>query len=172
MAVLPLLPVTVHILRDKSVDQPLSEMMILQASAILLCANYALGLQSPSHIAFSPKQYLKSIKQSIGKTKLFSTAAASTDEQKKSGLGWDSHSAIDEIPESLVRTIDGNDSMRRKFEALCRTAQVRQLNNHMKIFHTSSILQSICGTSINPPTRPAPISFSKYRSAYVKQLRN
>ena len=39
-------------------------------------------------------------------------------------LGWDSHKAIDSIPETLVRTIDGNDSMRRKFELLCRTAQV------------------------------------------------
>jgi len=38
-------------------------------------------------------------------------------------IGWDSHSAIDDIPETLVRTIDGNDSMRRKFELLCRTAQ-------------------------------------------------
>lgn len=39
-------------------------------------------------------------------------------------LGWDSHKAIDLIPDTLVRTIDGNDSMRRKFEQLCRTAQV------------------------------------------------
>jgi len=39
-------------------------------------------------------------------------------------LGWNSHTAIDSIPETLVRTIDGNDSMRRKFELLCRNAQV------------------------------------------------
>ena len=39
------------------------------------------------------------------------------------GLGWDSHKAIDAIPESLVKTIEGNESMRRKFEALCRNAQ-------------------------------------------------
>ena len=32
----------------------------------------------------------------------------------KSGIGWDSHEAIDKIPETLVRTIDGNDSMRRR----------------------------------------------------------
>ena len=51
-------------------------------------------------------------------------SAASTEEQAKSGLGWDSHKAIDAIPDSLVRTIDGNDSMRRKFEELCRNAQV------------------------------------------------
>jgi hypothetical protein len=48
---------------------------------------------------------------------------AATEEQVKSGLGWDSHKAIDAIPDSLVRTIDGNESMRRKFEALCRNAQ-------------------------------------------------
>jgi len=39
-------------------------------------------------------------------------------------IGWDSHKAIDAIPETLVRTIDGNDSIRRKFEVLCRSAQV------------------------------------------------
>jgi coproporphyrinogen III oxidase len=49
--------------------------------------------------------------------------AAATEEQAKSGLGWDSHTAIDSIPESLVKTIEGNDSMRRKFELACRTAQ-------------------------------------------------
>jgi len=46
-----------------------------------------------------------------------------TTEQEKSGLGWDSHKAIDSIPDSLVNEIEGNDSMRRKFEALCRGAQ-------------------------------------------------
>eukprot|EP01041_Mallomonas_annulata_P000157 gene157-261_t len=38
-------------------------------------------------------------------------------------LGWDTHKAIDEIPDSLVLSIEGNASMRRKFEALCRGAQ-------------------------------------------------
>lgn len=42
-----------------------------------------------------------------------------------SGLGWNSHQAIDEIPESLCKTIDGDDSMRRRFEALCRQAQMK-----------------------------------------------
>lgn len=49
------------------------------------------------------------------------TALQSVEEAK---LGWDSHKAIESIPDSLVRTIDGNESMRRKFENLCRTAQV------------------------------------------------
>lgn len=55
-------------------------------------------------------------------------AGATTDKAQQSGtesgLGWDSHQAIDSIPESLVKTIDGNESMRRKFESLCRNAQV------------------------------------------------
>jgi coproporphyrinogen III oxidase len=38
-------------------------------------------------------------------------------------IGWDSHKAVDNIPESLVRTIDGNAGMRKKFEQLCRNAQ-------------------------------------------------
>jgi len=41
-----------------------------------------------------------------------------------SGLGWNSHQAIDKIPDSLTKTIEGNDSMRRKFEEACRFAQV------------------------------------------------
>jgi len=41
----------------------------------------------------------------------------------ESGIGWDSHQAIAEIPDSLVKTIEGNESMRRKFELLCRNAQ-------------------------------------------------
>lgn len=50
-------------------------------------------------------------------------ATVASDEQQKSGLGWDSHKAIDEIPQSLVNAIEGNESMRRKFEQLCRNAQ-------------------------------------------------
>lgn len=42
-----------------------------------------------------------------------------------SGIGWNSHQAIDAIPDSLCKTIDGDDSMRRKFEALCRQAQIK-----------------------------------------------
>jgi coproporphyrinogen III oxidase len=38
--------------------------------------------------------------------------------------GFDTHKAIDQIPESLVNTIEGNDSMRRRFETVVRTAQV------------------------------------------------
>eukprot|EP00607_Mallomonas_marina_P007625 CAMPEP_0182421424 /NCGR_PEP_ID=MMETSP1167-20130531/6813_1 /TAXON_ID=2988 /ORGANISM="Mallomonas Sp, Strain CCMP3275" /LENGTH=368 /DNA_ID=CAMNT_0024598555 /DNA_START=69 /DNA_END=1172 /DNA_ORIENTATION=- len=40
-------------------------------------------------------------------------------------LGWDTHKAVEDIPESLVKTIEGNDSMRRKFELLCRNAQAK-----------------------------------------------
>ena len=39
-------------------------------------------------------------------------------------LTWDSHKAVDTIPDALVNSIEGNGSMRRKFEQLCRSAQV------------------------------------------------
>jgi hypothetical protein len=91
------------------------------------------GLKLPSHLSFSPKRCMSSVKESFGKSRLFASTSP-TEEQKKSGLGWDSHQAIEEIPESLVRTIDGNDSMRRKFEALCRGAQV----NFVTELHDSS----------------------------------
>ena len=100
-------------------------MMIVYAGAFLLCLNGAVALNLPSHLSFSPKSCFKSVKNSFGKSRLHATTTPA-DEQKKSGLGWDSHQAIDEIPDSLVKVIDGNDSMRRKFEALCRTAQVSE----------------------------------------------
>lgn len=90
------------------------------------------GLKLPSHLSFSPKRCLSSVKESFGKSRLFSSTSP-TEEQKKSGLGWDSHQAIEEIPESLVRTIDGNDSMRRKFEALCRGAQVNFMTTNSRL---------------------------------------
>ena len=96
------------------------------------------GLKLPSHLSFSPKRCLSSVKESLGKSRLFSSTSP-TEEQKKSGLGWDSHQAIEEIPESLVRTIDGNDSMRRKFEALCRGAQV----NSKKTVYYQTVTQML-----------------------------
>jgi uncharacterized protein YdeI (YjbR/CyaY-like superfamily) len=37
---------------------------------------------------------------------------------------FDSHAAVEKIPDSLVKAIDGNAGMRRKFERLVRQAQV------------------------------------------------
>ena len=39
-------------------------------------------------------------------------------------LSHPSHQAIDKIPDSLTKAIEGNDSMRKKFEEACRFAQV------------------------------------------------
>ncbi|KAH8055418.1 coproporphyrinogen oxidase [Aureococcus anophagefferens] len=36
---------------------------------------------------------------------------------------WDDHVAIDAPPETLCKGLDGNDSMRRKFEVMLRAAQ-------------------------------------------------
>uniref|UniRef100_X5CWZ4 coproporphyrinogen oxidase n=2 Tax=Eukaryota TaxID=2759 RepID=X5CWZ4_9EUKA len=52
--------------------------------------------------------------------------SATTDEQKASGISWDSHEYVNEAPESLVRDDDlpnANMEMRRKFEENCRRAQ-------------------------------------------------
>jgi coproporphyrinogen III oxidase len=86
--------------------------------ALLLLAHVSLGL------GFSLNSGARSLQSPVrlrgGATPL---SSAATTEQAKSGLGWDSHKAIDQIPESLVNAIEGNESMRRKFEALCRGAQ-------------------------------------------------
>ena len=36
---------------------------------------------------------------------------------------FDSHQAVNSVPASLLKQVEGNDNMRRKFEHLCRTAQ-------------------------------------------------
>jgi coproporphyrinogen III oxidase len=56
------------------------------------------------------------------------TAGAKSIEGSRTGtsegnLGWDSHVPIAEAPATLVRGVDGNESMRRRFEAMCRDAQ-------------------------------------------------
>jgi len=73
--------------------------------------------------AFSPKTNVANTLFNKSSSSILKMSASTT-EQQKSGIGWDSHSPINDIPESLVKTIEGNDNMRRKFEALCRKAQM------------------------------------------------
>lgn len=56
---------------------------------------------------------------------LAGTVGFSTTPLASTGISWDSHKAVDEIPATLVSAIDGNQSMRRKFEKICREAQVK-----------------------------------------------
>ena len=119
-----------------------SIMKLLIASICCFYLSSTNGLKLPSHLSFSPKRCLRSVKESFSRSRLFSSAAP-TEEQKKSGLGWNSHQAISDIPESLVRTIDGNDSMRRKFEALCRNAQVSRIVAKRPCRSASTILATI-----------------------------
>jgi hypothetical protein len=44
--------------------------------------------------------------------------------QATTDVRWESTKALDSIPDTLVRSIDGNASMRRKFEEAVRNAQV------------------------------------------------
>lgn len=76
-----------------------------------------------SIIAFNEAFRLPKAAGVLSMTKLSASTADVKDPTKASGIGWDSHQAIDEIPESLVNTIEGNESMRRKFEEACRNAQ-------------------------------------------------
>lgn len=57
---------------------------------------------------------------------LLAEAAAATDEQKASGISWDSHEYVEKAPDTLVRDDDmsgANMDMRRRFEENCRRAQ-------------------------------------------------
>jgi len=51
-------------------------------------------------------------------------AAAPTKKEDGPSIGWDSHKPVTDVPESLVRGVEGNESMRRRFEKACREAQV------------------------------------------------
>jgi len=51
-------------------------------------------------------------------------SAAAPTKKEETGIGWNSHKPVTEVPESLVRGVEGNESMRRRFEKACREAQV------------------------------------------------
>jgi len=97
---------------------------------VLICAVGVEALKLPSSILAIP-----SIDRL--KTKLSASTTSAQSEQAQSGIGWDSHEAIQSIPESLVKTIDGNETMRRKFEQLCRRSQVPTFFLHASCFLAS-----------------------------------
>ena len=87
-------------------------MFVILCLGLIIIQAAALRIPSPKH-AFSNLR--------AGSSKL---NASINDKAPKSEFGWDSHQAVKSIPESLVNEIDGNESMRAKFEHLCRTSQV------------------------------------------------
>ena len=50
------------------------------------------------------------------------TTKSSQDEEND--ISWNSHVNVDKIPSTLLRKLDGSQTMRSKFEQLCRNAQV------------------------------------------------
>ncbi len=80
---------------------------------LALCVNYVSAFRS-----------MLSSMQGKGKLSVTKMSVAATPAQNSGAIGWDSHKAVDSIPESLVRSIDGNAGMRKKFEQVCREAQV------------------------------------------------
>jgi len=95
-------------------------MQLRHLGAIILI--YAIGVEALKRSTILTRP---SIHRS--KTNLSASITSAQSEQAQSGIGWDSHEAIEAIPESLVKTIDGNETMRRKFEQLCRRSQVQTL---------------------------------------------
>jgi hypothetical protein len=95
----------------------------IAAIYILLCV----GVQSirlhdsPNSLLSASLGYGRS-SRSTGRT-TFSALLAG--EIGRNVSNFDSHSAVDSIPESLVKDIDGNAGMRAKFEKLCRKSQVK-----------------------------------------------
>lgn len=71
--------------------------------------------------------------------RLLHTRAGSTSQDKS--ISWDSHKAIDTIPESLVKSIDGNESIRKKVETLLRRSQVQYRTSLQQIYHDRSLMK-------------------------------
>ena len=97
-------------------------------SFVLIALLCLISNQNQVVVAFKINSNTHSISKFSSSSKLTRGGATNTDlsatkAEDDSKLGWDTHKYIDEIPESLVKTIEGNESMRRKFELLCRNAQ-------------------------------------------------
>lgn len=77
------------------------------------------------------------------------------DEEKEAppvNIGWDSHKAVGEIPETLVRENDGPDGnypMRAKFEKMCREAQIKITEAIEKIDGSGKVFQEDCWVRAN-----------------------
>jgi hypothetical protein len=73
----------------------------------------------------TPKQSLRSITPSLvlrgGKT---TGAGGVSGGDQDTGISWDSHLNVNEIPTTLLSKLDGSETMRAKFEKLCRESQV------------------------------------------------
>jgi len=57
-------------------------------------------------------------------TVCIAATAPTKKEEAGPSIGWDSHKPVTDVPESLVRGVEGDESMRRRFEKACREAQV------------------------------------------------
>lgn len=53
----------------------------------------------------------------------FVSSALSTGKAKEGVSGFDSHVPLTKCPDTMIRGCDGNESMRRKFEAMIRQGQ-------------------------------------------------
>ncbi len=93
----------------------MTAMLLVSLIALLACV-------SSFKLSTSKDGILKT-RSSFGKS-FAATGDADTTTDGKSGFGWDSHVAVQSIPESLVKEIDGNESMRSRFEQMCRKSQV------------------------------------------------
>jgi len=61
----------------------------------------------------------------VGSAALVPSASSSRNEAKTSAaIGFDSHIPLTHAPETMVRGCDGDESMRRKFEAMIRKGQL------------------------------------------------
>merc|ERR1719162_793559 len=100
--------------------------------AFITSVTEASGFAIPNHSAFSHASKLsmstKDVPATEGKKDEPATEGKKAPKDAPSvNIGWNSHQAVDQVPESLVKDGDGPDGnypMRSKFEKMCREAQV------------------------------------------------
>mmetsp|Transcript_21653 Transcript_21653/g.45164 ORF Transcript_21653/g.45164 Transcript_21653/m.45164 type:complete len:384 (+) Transcript_21653:50-1201(+) len=82
---------------------------------------------------------------------LRSVSSDKSSEAPPVNIGWDSHKAVSEVPDSLVRVGDGpegNHPMRVKFEQMCRSAQI-EITKAIADIDGEATFQEDCWTRAN-----------------------
>jgi hypothetical protein len=97
------------------------------------CTRSRLPGASTAYVVRGPRPALASQRVFV-RTRGVACATASVEKEKPQQgppvhLGWDTHKPVSEAPDSLVRGVEGNESMRRRFEQACRRAQVGSVHS-------------------------------------------
>jgi len=96
------------------------DLVTMKAVLVSLCLSTAAGF-APATASFGRRA--TSMSSTTEAPKEGDMAGQAAGGVSEGNIGWDSHVPIQDAPDTLVRGVEGDESMRRKFEAMCRDAQ-------------------------------------------------